>query len=216
MIKAIPKVGIVDYGSGNIAALEQALKCISVESVVLANKSDIKNANYSHLILPGVGRFDMSMGILHKNELVDSIKQVARSGKCPILGICLGMHLMADFSFEGECEGLSLIPGEVKSLDTINIYPTPHMGWNRVFLNSFYENTNNKFANLFSESKYFYFIHSFYFEVNSDINCLAKVNYLKDFPVVVFKENILGVQFHPEKSHSSGLKLIKNFSDLQC
>ena len=69
MIKAIPKVGIVDYGSGNIAALEQALKCISVESVVLANKSDIKNANYSHLILPGVGRFDMSMGILHKNEL---------------------------------------------------------------------------------------------------------------------------------------------------
>ena len=214
MIKAASKVGIVDYGSGNIAALQQALKCISVESKVLKNKSDIKNATYSHMILPGVGRFDISMGILQKFELIDSIKQVAQSGRCPILGICLGMHLMAEFSFEGECEGLALIPGKVKSLNSINIIPTPHMGWNKVFLNSFYENTNNKFTKLFSESKYFYFIHSFYFEVNSDTNCLAKVNYLKNFPVVVFKENIIGVQFHPEKSHTSGLKLIKSFSDL--
>ena len=214
MIKAAPKVGIVDYGSGNIAALQQALKCISVESVVLKNKSDIKNATYSHMILPGVGRFDVSMEILQKFELIDSIKQVAKTGRCPILGICLGMHLMAEFSFEGEFEGLALIPGKVKSLNSINIIPTPHMGWNKVFLNSFYENTNDKYTKLFSESKYFYFIHSYYFEVNSDANCLAKVNYLKNFPVVVFKGNIIGVQFHPEKSHASGLKLIKSFSDL--
>lgn len=212
-----PTVGIIDYGSGNITALIQALKCISVKTIVLKNRYQINNEDYSHLILPGVGRFDISMDVLRRNDLIEPIINISKTGRYPILGICLGMHLMADYSYEGNCEGLSLIPGVIKPLKDIGIKPTPHMGWNKILIKtSKYSEIKNEILDIISQSHYYYFIHSFFFDSENKNNNLGFSHYLKDFTVAVSKENILGVQFHPEKSHQAGLDLLEKFTQLSC
>lgn len=201
-------IKIIDYGLGNLSAFTNAFKSLNKTVEYIKTESDFKNA--SHIILPGVGSFDFAMELLSRSNLIPSLNDAVLSKKIPILGICVGMQIMAKKSEEGVLDGLSWIDAEVKNMNHLNdtIY-LPHMGWNNIeFLK---DNPLNKNLN---SNPNFYFLHSYYLNCTDHEAILATSFYGKDFTCSVNNENIFGVQFHPEKSHSSGLQLLKNFSEL--
>ncbi|MFZ5945166.1 MAG: imidazole glycerol phosphate synthase subunit HisH [Bacillota bacterium] len=201
---------IIDSGLGNLGSIQnmvrkaggQALISSEIEEIALAKK----------LILPGVGSFDSGMSNLIKLGLIDILnKKVIKDG-IPILGICLGMQLFAKKSQEGSLQGLGWIDAEVVRFDyreVSNIYKIPHMGWNTLI----YKESNILFAD-FMELPRFYFVHSYHLKCYTEKDIIAKTNYGYDFVSAVCHNNIFGVQFHPEKSHKYGLKLMKNFVEL--
>lgn len=199
---------IIDYGIGNIGSLQNALKFLGYETEISSNLSKIKSAK--RLIFPGVGAFDQAiLKICKLDGLRDLIYEKTLIEKVPFLGVCLGMQLIMESSEEGEEKGLGLIKGKVKKFDSKNELKVPHMGWNTVNIvreNSIIEkNSFNKF----------YFVHSYYVQLeNENKNAIGKTNYGRYFDSIVFNENIYGVQFHPEKSHKYGLKLLKKFMSL--
>ncbi len=200
------KIIILDYGCGNIVSLQRAIKKIGFESL-LSNKPD-EISTATHLILPGVGAFGNAMELLNKFELVNIIKEHASRNK-PLLGICLGMQLFLTKSYEfGEHLGLNLIEGNVEKLSyqTKNKIKIPHIGWNEIS----FKNLNSKFKNF--EKKNFYFVHSYIGKTTNpnDTIAFSKISDVK-IPAVIKHENILGFQFHPEKSRDNGLDLIKLF-----
>ena len=199
---------IIDYDCGNILSLKRALSKINLDSKLSRNTNEISNA--THLILPGVGAFGSAMNLLKKYKLTNIIKDHAKKGK-PLLGICLGMQLLLTKSFEfGETEGLNLIEGKVEKItdQTSRKIKVPHIGWSEINFEK-----EKKLFNKF-EKKNFYFIHSFIAKTLDKESTIAYANFEElKIPAIIKKKNICGFQFHPEKSHISGLELIQHFFD---
>ncbi len=204
------KITIIDYGSGNVLSAQKSFikiaKDNNIEAKVLISKklNDVKNS--THIVLPGQGAFSTCMNGLKKTDgLVDEICEFALIKKKPFLGICVGMQMLAKMSEErGPHEGLGWIDGKIKKLSVDNL-KLPHMGWNMVLP------TNSKYNNLISTKDDYYFVHSYYFDCADRDNILAETKYGINFASIIGKENIYGVQFHPEKSSSQGLNLLKEF-----
>lgn len=199
------KISIIDYGMGNITSVENAMKKLNCTITVTNDIEEIKSSD--GLILPGVGAFGKAVDNLKTLNLFDAIKEVVTEQKTPILGICLGMQLLADVSYErGKFEGLGLIPGEVKK---INIEKRglllPHVGWNPVGIeidSPLYKDVDN--------NRSFYFVHSYHYECDEKY-ISGKVSYGALMTASIQRDNIFGVQFHPEKSQTNGLILLDNF-----
>lgn len=203
-------VTIVDYEMGNLYSVKRQLDRLRVASRISCDPEEIRNAD--KLILPGVGHFGKAMEQLHKKGLVNALDEAVLERKTPILGICLGMQLMAKMSFECEdqhgCHGLGWFDAEVVRLhvnDTLR-FKIPHIGWN----NAAFKKTDPLIEGI-SDPAEFYFVHAFHFQANNSGDVLATSEYEERFVSAVHKENIYGVQFHPEKSYDAGMKLLENF-----
>lgn len=202
-------IGIVDYGCGNLFSLSSALNALGIQWIISGNKKDLQEAD--KLILPGVGAFEDAMIKLREKELDTFIVEEGRKGKY-ILGICLGMQLLLEKSYEyGEHKGLSLISGEVKYLgDSVRKeLKIPHMGWNQLIFKK--EDTILKYI---SSGTFMYFVHSFY-GVGCTESILAEAEYEVAVPAIIKRGSVYGMQFHPEKSGQEGLKLLKTFEELK-
>ena len=196
---------IIDYGAGNLFSVSNALNYLGCENQISSEKKDIINAD--RLILPGVGAFGDAMDKLRDSGLIDIIKQEAV--KKPFLGICLGMQLLFDESYEfGRHEGLGLIPGTVKLMEPEGDLAIPQMGWNSLEFNS-----SCPLLNGVAEGSYVYFVHS-YAAVCPDSYVSAYTDYGGKVTALVSSGNVYGAQFHPEKSGETGLTILKNFSEL--
>jgi len=200
------KVAIVDYNMGNLSSVKNALLKVGADAKIVAEADKLKD--FDKLVLPGVGAFADAARHLEEYNLKEAILDFAKSGK-PLLGICLGMQLLFDKSYEfGEHEGLGLIPGEVVSFDKSRFdhrLKVPHMGWNEFFV----QKETPLFKGL-SKAFYLYFVHSFH-AVCEDEYVIGKTVYGYEFVSAVQKDNIFGLQPHPEKSHDNGLKILENF-----
>jgi glutamine amidotransferase len=204
-------IGIVNYGSGNINAIANIYKGLNIECKAVSDESELEAVD--RLILPGVGAFDECMQQLRESGLQEKLTQLVLLKKKPVLGICIGMHIMADTSDEGVLSGLGWIQGKVKKFSTKSLEAKPylpHMGWNNV-------EDINRHA-IFKGVEYdqgFYFVHSYYYSCSDDLNILATSYYGDSFSSAIYKNNIFGMQFHPEKSHSNGIKLLENFAKIE-
>lgn len=199
---------IIDYGMGNLNSILNLLKKIRVNALISSDPVVIKDA--SKLILPGVGAFDSGMKNIRERGLAGVLETKVRIEKTPVLGICLGMHLFAKESEEGCEQGLGWIDAKaVKFLPHCGEIKrrVPHMGWNTIEV----EREHLIFNGLMDEAR-FYFVHSYYIHCADSRDSLAKTDYGGLFTSVVQRSNILGVQFHPEKSHKFGMQLLANFS----
>ena len=202
-------VVIIDYGMGNIQSIIRHLDHAGVHSIVSSNPNIIIAAE--KLILPGVGHFGQAMKNIRTLGILDSLNEAVINKKTPIMGICLGMQLMAKYSEEGDQAGLGWFDGNVvrfKIQDKLR-FKVPHMGWN--YAHS--AKTHNILQNIPSEAE-FYFVHSFHFSTDVSEDVLMNTHYAYQFPSAIQKENIFGFQFHPEKSHDVGKKLLRNFIGL--
>lgn len=203
-------ITIIDYGLGNIRAFVNLYKRINIDIKVASINEDLKEA--TKIILPGVGAFDHAMAQLNKSGLRENLEELVINKKIPVLGICVGMQMLANRSDEGVLPGLGWIKGEVKIFDKALIpYKTklPHMGWNEVK-----PLKGNRIFNDFESVSRFYFLHSFYFNCASKDDVISETEYGINYASAVNYKNIWGVQFHPEKSHTNGIKLLKNFAEL--
>lgn len=203
-------ITILDYGSGNINAIKNIYERLNISIEFAKTIEQIQRAD--HIILPGVGAFDETISTLQENGFIDVLNKKVLDEKVPILGICVGMQMLADSSEEGFLKGLSWIPGKVKKFDK-NLIPDkpklPHLGWNSILAIG----ECPLFKDIDPEIG-FYFMHSYYYECEDEANVIAKTEYGKAFHSAVNQENIYGVQFHPEKSHDNGIQLLKNFANL--
>jgi imidazole glycerol-phosphate synthase subunit HisH len=198
-------IAIIDYGLGNLGSIQNMLKRIGVSSLITSKIDEIKNAD--KLILPGVGAFDVGMKNLNDFGLLDILNARVLNDKVPVLGICLGMQLMAESSEEGIRIGLGWIKGSCLRFKFENGFglKVPHMEWNEVTITK-----PNKLIDEFEDQR-FYFVHSYYLKCAENEDVMAESIYGFKFTCAVSKDNILGVQFHPEKSHKFGMQLLKNF-----
>jgi glutamine amidotransferase len=207
-------IAIIDYGLGNLKAFGNMLKDLTVPYQITGEADVIRDA--THLILPGVGHFDRAMGLLHDSGLEQVIQQQVQQKGIPVLGICVGMQMLAERSEEGIRSGLGWIPGDVVRFENGadgGALPVPHMGWNDV--------SPREGAPLFRttpEDARYYFLHSFHFRCANDEDVMATANYGGAFPCAVRRGNVFGVQFHPEKSHGWGRALLSDFAswDAAC
>jgi glutamine amidotransferase len=203
------RVSIIDYGMGNLDSVAHAVEKCGGAPVVTRSENDIRLANY--IILPGVGSFAEAMRNIRSYGLDNSIKKEVMENKIPLLGICLGMQLLATKGFEGGIShGLNLIPGEVRKLELDKPETKiPHVGWNEVK----FGNVSALFDGI-SSGKDFYFVHSYHFICKDKEDISAVTPYCGSFTSSVCRKNIFGVQFHPEKSLYAGLKILSNFLSL--
>lgn len=198
-------IGIVDYGVGNLGSVYNALKRLGFSAVISSDTEEINNSK--GLILPGVGAFKDAMGNLYHSGLTECIKQNACNGK-PILGICLGMQLLYEKSYEdGIWDGLGILKGEIIKFD--NSLKVPHMGWNNLI-----KNIDDPMGRDIGEDEYVYFVHSYYLNTEQSEEVVFWTEYGVQVPAVVRKGNVIGMQFHPEKSGNTGMKLLKNFGEM--
>jgi imidazole glycerol-phosphate synthase subunit HisH len=196
-------IGIVDIGIGNLGSLRNALHSQGWDSIFVSKPSDLERL--SHLLLPGVGAFSAAVKCLHYRELFMPIRRFAAEGR-PIMGICLGMQLLAERGTEGgDIEGLGLVPGSVAPIDAPGLR-LPHVGWN----NAYHAQSHPLLEGIRNDVD-FYFVHSYRFAATHIKNVLAHTDYGESFPSIVCQGNVIGVQFHPEKSQSNGLRLLDNF-----
>ena len=202
-------IGIIDYGLGNISAISNIYNKLKIKNLIIKSKKDFEICE--KLILPGVGAFDSAMSLLYKSDLILEIENQIFKQKKKLLGICVGMQIFANKSEEGTSSGLNYFDAEVKKINNLEqkILRLPHMGWNSI---SFVKD-DLLFSNI-ENNEYFYFCHSYYFDCQNKDNILAKTNYGQYFSSVVKNENIYGIQFHPEKSHDWGVKILDNFAKL--
>jgi glutamine amidotransferase len=203
---------IIDYGMGNTGSILNMIRKVGGEAIISSDIADIERA--SGIVLPGVGAFDHGMKKLNELGILPVLEKRVLIDKVPFLGVCLGMQLLFSSSDEGKSKGLGWIPGSVKKFDFKNIdnqlrLKVPHMGWNIVKP----KDSSQLFSGIDEELRY-YFVHSFYVQCDSIEHSLATCNYGNEFTCSVSKENIFGVQFHPEKSHKFGMQLFKNYMDI--
>jgi glutamine amidotransferase len=201
-------ITIVDYGVGNISAFKNVFKRLNIASNIAKSLSDLENA--SKLILPGVGSFDYAMSQLNLSGMREKLDELVIEKKIPVLGICVGMHMMAKGSEEGTSEGLNWLDAKVLKFDESIIktrVKLPHMGWNEVR-----PVKDNILLKNLDEEAIFYFLHSYYFKCNNSNHILGVSDYGSSFSSCINFENIYGVQFHPEKSHNNGETLLHNFA----
>lgn len=198
---------IVDYGLGNLMSVQNMIAKIGYQSVISSNEDEIRSA--SKIILPGVGSFDEGVENIEKKGLRKILVRKALKNKTPFLGICLGMHLMTLGSEEGSLNGLGIIDGYARRLpnnfNNIKLL-VPHIGWNLIK-----KTKQNPIIDNFDDKCRFYFVHAYHVELNNPNHILLKTNYGIEFISGFVKDNIVGVQFHPEKSHRFGKQLMKNF-----
>ena len=203
-------IKVIDYGLGNVQAFLNTYKILNIDAERACHPTDLADA--SHVIIPGVGSFDLAMQLFNASGMRDPLENLVVNNNMPVLGVCVGMQILADSSEEGKELGLGWIPGEVKKIEfdqTISLLQLPHMGWNDVRAkkrSELFLTTNSLFE--------FYFLHSYYFHPADNTSILATFNYGKDMVCAVSTGNIFGVQFHPEKSHEFGVNLLKNFANI--
>lgn len=199
-------IAIIDYGCGNLGSIKNMLKKIGVDSLITNKLEEIKEA--TQIILPGVGSFDTGMRNLKELDLISVLEEKAMNEKVPFLGICLGMQLMTKSSEEGKESGLGWMDAQTKRFPVSKELKVPNMGWNEIQL----KQKHSLFEGI--ENPRFYFVHSYFIKSNDEKDILAMANYGIDYTCSFAKENIMGVQFHPEKSHRYGMQLLTNFSKL--
>ena len=200
-------IAIIEYGVGNLKSIQNMLKKIGVSSIITNNKEEINSA--SHFILPGVGAFDYGMNQLKKSNLIPFLNKKVLVEKTPTLGICLGSQMLGNKSEEGNEKGLGWIDMDVVKFDRSkqdSALKVPHMNWDEINI----KKDSTIFSNLNEKSR-FYFVHSFHMKANNPDNILCTSNFGYEFVSGVNKNNIWGVQFHPEKSHKFGMQLLENF-----
>ena len=202
---------IVDYGVGNSQAFLNIFSRLGIEAIRATNKNILKEA--THLILPGVGHFDNAIQKLNESGMRETLEKMVLKLKIPLLGVCVGMQILADTSEEGKLLGLGWIPGKVRAFSKDSqsaILNLPHMGWNT--LN--FKKSDALLSDLDEQLIEFYFLHSYYFDTKKKEDILTATHYGINFASIVSHQHIYGVQFHPEKSHKWGEQLLKNFSKI--
>jgi glutamine amidotransferase len=203
-------ISIVDYGLGNIQAFLNTFRRLNIAAKSVSNAEDLWDAK--RIILPGVGHFDNAMTRLEESGMRGILDDLVLRGNVPVLGVCVGMQMLGLSSEEGQRPGLGWVDGRVRSLRRLKLsssLPLPHMGWNEVQPRS----EVPLFEGL-EEGGRFYFLHSYYFECHNEGDIAALTEYGESFPCAVRSRNVYGVQFHPEKSHRFGTRLLQNFSTL--
>lgn len=197
-------IGIVDIGVGNLGSLRNALYSEGWDTVPVSSAADF--SGLTHLILPGVGAFFAAMDRLRQTSLIEPIRRFASQGH-PVLGICLGMQILAESGSEGgDIRGLGLIPGRVVPIAASAGLRLPHVGWN----NAMQVGTHPVLLGIRNDVD-FYFVHSYRFLADDATNVLAETEYGERFPTIVGRRNVIGMQFHPEKSQVNGLRILSNF-----
>lgn len=203
-------IHIVDYGLGNIGAFLTLYKRQDIPAIAVSTAEELAEAD--HILLPGVGSFDHAMHLLNASGMRETLDHLVIEQKVPVLGICVGMQILGNASDEGQGAGLGWIPGRVRDLGSRGPghqgLPLPHMGWNDI-------DPQRPLPLLkgIADPRY-YFLHSFYFDNDDPQDCGATAEYGSEFTCIVNRDNVWGVQFHPEKSHSFGMALLKNFAEL--
>lgn len=209
-------VSIIDYGAGNIGSILNMFKKLGCDAKLVSTSQEILES--TKLVLPGVGHFDFGMNTLNNSGMIAALHQVVLENKVPILGICLGAQLMAETSDEGVIPGLGWFQAKVKNFRTDlsqsdhygkQTLRVPHMGWNHIEVKKETPLTNG----LDSNSR-FYFVHSYYIQSENENDVMFKTDYGLQFDSGLNRDNIYAVQFHPEKSHKFGLRLLENFMHL--
>ena len=201
-------ITIIDYGMGNLRSVQKAFERIGISINISDSFDEIFKAE--KLVLPGVGHFERGINNLKKRGLFNALNDAVLEKKIPIIGICLGMQLMTEFSEEGNCEGFGWIKGKTTKFHfQENKLKIPHMGWNNLSIIK----TDSLFNGITSEN-FFYFVHSYYVLCSDDSDVLAETNFGNRFVSAFQRKNIFGCQFHPEKSHDPGLKVLSNFVKL--
>ncbi len=199
---------IIDYGMGNLRSVQKAFERVRIEAKISADPEDITKA--SKLVLPGVGHFQQGINNLKSRGLFDLLNEMVLEKKKPIIGICLGMQLMTEFSEEGNCSGFGWIKAQTKKfVFNGNGLKIPHMGWNNLSIRS-----NETLLKGISQENFFYFVHSYFVSCKNDTDILAETEYGHKFVSCFQKKNIFGCQFHPEKSHNMGLLILKNYAEM--
>lgn len=203
-------ITLIDYGVGNINAFVNVYKRANIETKIAKTSVDLDGA--TKLILPGVGAFDHAMGQLNNSGMRERLDELVLEKKLPIIGICVGMQMMGNNSDEGQLPGLGWINAEIKKFDENKINQVtklPHMGWNDVI-----PKDNVELFQGLEKDSIFYFLHSYYFYCLNPEDIIATSDYGDSFTSAVNHENIYGIQFHPEKSHHYGEKLLINFANI--
>jgi glutamine amidotransferase len=200
---------IVDYGMGNLRSVQKAFERIRIPATISSKVNDIKTAD--KLVLPGVGHFERGISNLKDRGLFELLNEQVQGKQTPILGICLGMQLMTEFSEEGNCNGFGWLKAKTQRFSfQSNSLKIPHMGWNNLSI----KNSDTLFKDITADN-FFYFVHSYYVSCECDNDILSETSYGNRFVSSFQRENIFGCQFHPEKSHDSGLLILKNFAFIE-
>lgn len=203
-------IGIIDYGLGNVRAFANVYKSLNLQAIIVNRPGELKNA--SKIILPGVGAFDYAMQKIDQSGMRPFLDEMVFERHVPVLGICVGMQMLAQSSDEGSMSGLGWIDGVVKRFNFSSLKKSPnvpHMGWNNVKPLKI-----NGLLNGLDHDARFYFLHSYYFHCRKNEDVIAVTDYGNEFACIVNSDNIFGVQFHPEKSHQWGIRLLENFAKL--
>ena len=203
-------ITIVDYGLGNIRALLNVYRRLNIEVETARNAEELRGA--SKLILPGVGSFDHAMEQLGRSGMREALDDLVLRQHVPVLGVCVGMQILGRDSDEGTLPGLGWIEGRVRTLESlmsVERFPVPHMGWNDVC-----PSVSNRLFDQLESGARFYFLHSYYFHCDREEDAIAIASYGTEFACAVNAANIFGVQFHPEKSHQYGARLLQNFAEM--
>lgn len=196
---------VIDYGMGNLHSVKNMVKYLGYDAKISASEKDILTAD--KLILPGVGNFKKAMSVIKDTGLQEILNEAVLHKKIDTLGICLGMQLLTSYSEEGDCEGLGWIAGSTRkfALNDEKL-KVPHMGWNYIDIQQ-----SDYLVDNLDENARFYFVHSYYVTCEERKHCIALTEYGHKFDSVIRMENIVGMQFHPEKSHRFGMKILKNY-----
>jgi glutamine amidotransferase len=198
---------IVDYGLGNVLAFKNAYSKLGIPVNIAKSSNDLKKA--TKIILPGVGSFDYAIKKLNASGMRQSIESLVLDYEVPLLGVCVGMQILAKSSDEGVLPGLGWIDAKVRKFNILKSPVLPHMGWNNVRPKMY----NGLFKDMQDDAR-FYFLHSFYFDPCNELNIEGVSDYGIRFTCAIRHKNIFGVQFHPEKSHDFGMQLLKNYSEI--
>lgn len=201
---------IVDYGLGNVRAFANIYKGLNIEATIARTPSELQRA--SKIILPGVGAYDHAMEGLEQSTMRPVLDELVQEKRVPVLGVCVGMQILGRSSDEGKRAGLGWLDGEVRGFKSQASFelPVPHLGWNDV---EAAQRGSELFTHLESTAR-FYFLHSFFFDCDDPADVAAVSTYGVRFSCAVHRDNVYGVQFHPEKSHQAGTQLLKNFAAL--
>lgn len=201
-------LAIIDYEMGNLRSVQKGFERVGHSAVITCDPAVLADAD--KIVLPGVGAFRDAIAALHERKLVEPIRAAVQGGK-PFLGICLGLQLLFDKSYEdGEFEGLGLVPGEVVRFRVPPEYKVPHMGWNQLQ----FRRRPPIFEGV-PDGEHFYFVHSYYVVPKDESIVATETDYPTAFCSSIWRDNLFAVQFHPEKSQSAGLRVLKNFAELR-
>ena len=202
-------IAIIDYQMGNLRSVQKALEQVGHPAVITSDPSQLRDAE--RIVLPGVGGFRDAMRELEARRLIEPIRQAIADDK-PFLGICLGLQLLFDVSYEeGEHLGLGILPGRVIRFSLPRGFKVPHMGWNQARIRR-----PAPILKEIEEGSYFYFVHSYYVEPAEDQVVAIETDYHHPFCAMIWRERLFATQFHPEKSQRLGLQVLKNFAELEC